>query len=123
MKRKRILIWLAAIVFLVVCINLNPTKLDFIKHIRNKDLNIKFPMVKNETQDYTTIIDFRIFTIYKFTKTEHSDIIIAQDTNQVYMNDYNGTFNKTSNIYLGILKTFIKLKSKMAPVNQIKLKY
>jgi hypothetical protein len=108
---KKLVLWICVILLLVLAVNKNPTKLDFIKHIRDEDINIKFPMVKGENQEYSTILNFRIFTVYKFTKTEHIDYVSA-DKNQVYIDSYNGRFKEFSGVYLGLFNNFIKVKSK-----------
>lgn len=108
---KKLILWICAILLLVLAANKNPTKLEFIKHISNEDINLKFPMIKGETQEYTRILNFRIFSIYNFTKTQHIDHI-SQDTNQIYIETYNGHFKEFSGVYLGLFNNFIKLKSK-----------
>lgn len=108
---KKVIIWICVILILVLAVKMNPTKLDFIKHIRNVDQNLKFPMIKGETQEYTTVLNFRIFSIYKFTKTEHIDSA-SQDTNKIIIDTYKGRFNDFSGVYLGVFNGFLKVKSK-----------
>jgi len=108
---RKLISWICIILFLVLAVKMNPTKLDFIKHIRDNDQNLKFPMIKGETQEFTSILNFRIFSIYKFTKTEHMDFV-NHDTNQVFIETYNGAYKEFAGVYLGLFKSFVELKSK-----------
>ena len=108
---KKLFSWICVILLFVLAINMNPNKLDFIKHIRKVDQNLKFPMIKGETQEYATVLNCRIFSIYKFTKTEHTDAV-SQDTNQIIIDTYKGRFKDFTGVYLGVFNNFLKIKSK-----------